>query len=115
MQDIHWSEGLFGYFPTYTLGNLYSAAIRDAMAQDLAIDDLVRAGEFAPILTWLRERIHAVGAALGQAGQAQIGGHVPVQRIGGNRRLGRGHHGRRRRRGGPGRATGYRDSQGNGT
>ena len=62
MQDVHWSEGLFGYFPTYTLGNLYSAAIRDAMAQDLAIDDLVRAGEFAPILTWLRERIHAVGA-----------------------------------------------------
>ena len=32
MQDVHWSEGLFGYFPTYTLGNLYSAAIRDAMA-----------------------------------------------------------------------------------
>jgi carboxypeptidase Taq len=62
MQDVHWSEGLFGYFPTYTLGNLYSAAIRDAMAQDLAIDELVHAGEFAPILTWLRERIHAVGA-----------------------------------------------------
>jgi hypothetical protein len=37
MQDVHWSEGLFGYFPTYTLGNLYSAAIRDAMAQDLAL------------------------------------------------------------------------------
>ena len=62
MQDVHWSEGLFGYFPTYTLGNLYSAAIRDAMAQDLQIDDLVRAGEFAPILAWLRERVHAVGA-----------------------------------------------------
>jgi carboxypeptidase Taq len=62
MQDVHWSEGLFGYFPTYTLGNLYSAAIREAMARDLQIDDLVRAGEFAPILTWLRERIHAVGA-----------------------------------------------------
>jgi len=62
MQDVHWSEGLFGYFPTYTLGNLYSAAIRDAMAEDLQIDELVRAGEFAPILAWLRERIHAVGA-----------------------------------------------------
>lgn len=62
MQDVHWSEGLFGYFPTYTLGNLYSAAIRDAMARDLALDDLIRAGEFAPILAWLRERVHAVGA-----------------------------------------------------
>lgn len=62
MQDVHWSEGLFGYFPTYTLGNLYSAAIREAMVRDLQIDDLVRAGEFAPILAWLRERIHAVGA-----------------------------------------------------
>jgi carboxypeptidase Taq len=62
MQDVHWSEGLFGYFPTYTLGNLYSAAIRDAMAQDLSIDDHVRAGEFAPILGWLRDKVHAVGA-----------------------------------------------------
>jgi carboxypeptidase Taq len=62
MQDVHWSEGLFGYFPTYTLGNLYSAAIRDAMAQDLSIDDHVRAGEFAPILAWLRDKVHAVGA-----------------------------------------------------
>ena len=62
MQDVHWSEGLFGYFPTYTLGNLYSAAIRDAMAQDLSIDDHVRAGEFSPILAWLHDKIHAVGA-----------------------------------------------------
>ena len=68
MQDVHWSEGLFGYFPTYTLGNLYSAAIRDAMAQDLQIDDLVRAGEFAPILAWLRERVHAVVADVHDGG-----------------------------------------------
>ena len=62
MQDVHWSEGLFGYFPTYTLGNLYSAAIREAMQRDLAIDDLVRAGEFAPILAWLRDKVHRHGA-----------------------------------------------------
>ncbi len=62
MQDVHWSEGLFGYFPTYTLGNLYSAAILEAMQRDLDVDDLVRAGEFAPILAWLRDKIHRHGA-----------------------------------------------------
>jgi carboxypeptidase Taq len=62
MQDVHWSEGLVGYFPTYTLGNLYAAALREAMARDLAIDDLVRAGEFGPILGWLRDKVHAHGA-----------------------------------------------------
>ncbi len=62
MQDVHWSEGLFGYFPTYTLGNLYSAAIREAMERDLAIDEHVRAGEFAPILGWLRDKVHRHGA-----------------------------------------------------
>ncbi len=62
MQDVHWSEGLFGYFPTYTLGNLYSAAIREAMERDLKIDDLVRAGEFQPILSWLRDKVHRHGA-----------------------------------------------------
>jgi carboxypeptidase Taq len=62
MQDIHWSWGEMGYFSTYTLGNLYAAAIRDRMASDLDIDGLTRRGEFAPILGWLRERIHAQGS-----------------------------------------------------
>ncbi|MGA0122378.1 MAG: carboxypeptidase M32 [Gaiellales bacterium] len=62
MQDVHWSEGLFGYFPTYTLGNLYAAGLLEAMRRDLAVDDLVRAGEFAPVLAWLRDRVHRHGA-----------------------------------------------------
>jgi carboxypeptidase Taq len=62
LQDVHWSEGLFGYFPTYTLGNLYSAAILEAMQRDLAVDDLVRVGAFGPILEWLHEKIHRHGA-----------------------------------------------------
>jgi carboxypeptidase Taq len=62
MQDVHWSEGYLGYFPTYTLGNLYAAALREAMLRDLAVEDLVRAGDFAPILAWLRERVHRHGA-----------------------------------------------------
>jgi carboxypeptidase Taq len=62
MQDVHWSYGELGYFPTYTLGNLNAAALADRMAEDLDIDALVAAGEFAPILAWLRERIHDQGS-----------------------------------------------------
>ncbi len=62
MQDVHWSEGLFGYFPTYTLGNLYAAALLDAMRRDLDVDGLVREGGFRPLLDWLREKVHRHGA-----------------------------------------------------
>ncbi len=64
LQDIHWSIGYIGYFPTYTLGNLYAAAISERLREDLPVDDLVRAGDFAPILGWLRERIHRTGSVL---------------------------------------------------
>jgi carboxypeptidase Taq len=64
MQDIHWSWGELGYFPTYSLGNLYASAIREAMEQDLSIDEHVRGGEFGPILGWLRERMHRRGHLL---------------------------------------------------
>jgi carboxypeptidase Taq len=64
MQDIHWGWGHIGYFPTYTLGNLYAAALADRLAEELDLDGLVRAGEFAPILGWLRERIHRHGRIL---------------------------------------------------
>ena len=62
MQDVHWSEGYIGYFPTYTLGNLYSAALLEAMRRDLDVDGLVRAGEFGAILAWLRDKVHRHGA-----------------------------------------------------
>ena len=62
MQDVHWSEGYLGYFPTYTLGNLHAAALREAMLRDLDLDAHVRAGEFAPILAWLRDKVHRHGA-----------------------------------------------------
>lgn len=62
MQDVHWSCGLFGYFPTYTLGNLYAAQFAAAMEKDLGtLDAKIRAGEFAPMREWLRERIHRHG------------------------------------------------------
>jgi carboxypeptidase Taq len=62
MQDIHWSQGSFGYFPTYTLGNLYAAELWERMRGDLGdTDRLIRDGEFGAILAWLRERVHMRG------------------------------------------------------
>ncbi len=59
LQDVHWAHGTFGYFPSYMLGNLYSAQIYFAMRKDLDVDELVRNGQFEKILGWLREKIHS--------------------------------------------------------
>lgn len=65
LQDVHWSIGLFGYFPTYSLGNIYSACLDKAMRADLpGRDDMVRSAQTAPVLDWLRERIHHKGRVL---------------------------------------------------
>ena len=63
LQDTHWSSGLFGYFPTYTLGNLVSAIIAFKMRQDLrTFEQNIRKGDFAPIREWLRTKIHQFGS-----------------------------------------------------
>lgn len=65
LQDVHWAAGLFGYFPTYALGNIYAACLDKAMRRDLrGMEDMVRQAETAPILAWLREKIHAKGRLL---------------------------------------------------
>lgn len=62
LQDIHWSAGLIGYFPTYALGNIYAAQIFDRAAHDLGdLEASIAAGEFEPLLRWLREHIHQHG------------------------------------------------------
>ncbi len=62
LQDVHWAEGLFGYFPTYTLGNLMAAQLWRQLRADLTeVDAMVEAGDFAPVREWLRERIHRHG------------------------------------------------------
>lgn len=62
LQDIHWSMGAIGYFPTYTLGNLYAAQLWDAVRRDLPdLEAAIAQGRFAPLLGWLRERIHRWG------------------------------------------------------
>ena len=63
LQDIHWAAGLVGYFPTYTLGNLMSVQLWEAAESALGdLEAMVRAGEFAPLLGWLRENVHAHGS-----------------------------------------------------
>jgi carboxypeptidase Taq len=68
LQDIHWSMAAFGYFPTYTLGNLYAAQLLEAMSEDLGdLDALVGSGEWQPMLDWLRPRIHQRGSQVSPA------------------------------------------------
>ena len=55
MQDVHWTDGEFGYFPSYALGNLYGAMIFEKMNEDIQIFDKIRENDFASILTWLKE------------------------------------------------------------
>ena len=65
LQDVHWSGGSFGYFPSYTLGNVLAAQWMETAAR--AVGDLpaqIGRGEFAPLLEWLRQNIHGRGAAL---------------------------------------------------
>lgn len=63
LQDTHWSSGLFGYFPTYTLGNLVSAIIASKMHRDLTdYEENIRKGDFKPIREWLRLKIHQYGS-----------------------------------------------------
>ena len=62
MQDVHWSMVSMGYFPTYTLGNLYSAQFFDAAKRAIpGLEDGFATGEFEPLRTWLNENIHKQG------------------------------------------------------
>jgi carboxypeptidase Taq len=62
MQDVHWSSGAIGYFPTYTLGNLYAAQFYHRVEQEVGdLQQLFSRGEFEPLLLWLRRNIHSEG------------------------------------------------------
>jgi carboxypeptidase Taq len=68
LQDVHWSLGLFGYFPTYTLGNLYAAQLH--VSAGCEIEDLsaqISRGDLLPLKSWLSENVHQRGSRL-QAG-----------------------------------------------
>ncbi|WP_139999262.1 carboxypeptidase M32 [Paenibacillus paridis] len=62
LQDVHWSGGAFGYFPSYSLGNMYAAQIADTMEKELpSFWTNVGGGELLPIKDWLTERIYKYG------------------------------------------------------
>jgi carboxypeptidase Taq len=62
LQDVHWSHGEFGYFATYSLGNVIAGMIWHNMRKELSLEDKVRTGDFGPIKNWLYEKIHRWGA-----------------------------------------------------
>lgn len=65
LQDVHWAGGGFGYFPSYSLGNMYAAQMMDAMKRVLpAYDDYIGRGELAPIKEWLTEKVYRHGRVL---------------------------------------------------
>jgi carboxypeptidase Taq len=63
LQDVHWSAGMFGYFPTYALGNLIAGQLWERAHRDMpGLDDNLGAGELSPLREWLREHVHRYGA-----------------------------------------------------
>ena len=62
LQDVHWSRGGFGYFPTYSLGNVYSVQIWERLRGEVDdVDEQIARGEFGEIREWLRENLHRHG------------------------------------------------------
>ena len=61
LQDMHWSDASFGYFPTYALGSAYAAQIFAAMEKELPVWDLVGRGDLRPIVEWLTEKLYRFG------------------------------------------------------
>jgi len=62
LQDIHWSWGYFGYFPTYALGSAYAAQFLAYIREEMDVDALIAKGDFAAITKWLNEKIHTHGS-----------------------------------------------------
>ena len=66
LQDVHWAVGLFGYFPTYTLGNVYAGCLYDALRDAVPdLDEALARGEAAPAVEWLRENLQRHGGLYG--------------------------------------------------
>jgi carboxypeptidase Taq len=81
LQDVHWALGEFGYFPTYTIGNLYAAQLIDAYERTHDLDAEIADGDFDSLRSWLAERVYAHGAALdaGSLMRAATGSELDVE------------------------------------
>ncbi|MFN9071956.1 MAG: carboxypeptidase M32, partial [Cyanobacteriota bacterium] len=65
LQDIHWAEGLFGYFPSYALGHLISAQLSEAMAAEIGpIEQAIATGEEAALRAWLGRKVWPLGRSV---------------------------------------------------
>ena len=79
LQDIHWSAGLIGYFPTYTLGNIFAAQLMAAACRALPeLDRDLAAGRFDGLLAWLRRHVHAYGRQFESAALVEQASGEPV-------------------------------------
>jgi len=72
LQDMHWSGGGFGYFPTYALGSAYGAQFMHAMRKDIDVEKCLANNEFVKIKEWLAEHIHKYGGTYTPAKQIEI-------------------------------------------
>lgn len=61
LQDVHWSAGMFGYFPTYALGSAYAAQFYYSMKKEINVEELVKSNNIEVINAWLKENIHQFG------------------------------------------------------
>ncbi|WP_394251251.1 carboxypeptidase M32 [Vibrio profundi] len=64
MQDIHWTDGAFGYFPSYTLGAMYAAQFIASMKKTLDVNSVIESGDLSPIFNWLEANIWSKGSLL---------------------------------------------------
>jgi carboxypeptidase Taq len=62
LQDVHWSGGMIGYFPTYSLGNVLSGMVLERLERDVDLKELVEEGNLAAVKEWLRVNVHRHGA-----------------------------------------------------
>ena len=79
LQDVHWSAGMIGYFPTYALGNLIAGQLWEAAQAEIAgLDDQLAAGQLAELREWLRRRVHRHGAKFGTEELLEREGGGPI-------------------------------------
>lgn len=64
LQDIHWSQGMFGYFPTYALGSAFAAQFFHQMSKDINVEQALLESDFIKIQQWLQKNIHQYGASI---------------------------------------------------
>lgn len=63
LQDVHWSGGSFGYFPSYALGYMYAAQLYHAMNKEMDVEEILASDDYSPILNWSTKHIHQYGSS----------------------------------------------------